>query len=40
VQFNDTAEAVTVETLEIMQKANENRAAPAICQRLSPAAMT
>lgn len=23
VQFNDTAEAVTVETLEIMQKANE-----------------
>ena len=24
VQFNDTAEAVTVETLEIMQKANEN----------------
>lgn len=23
MQFNDTAEAVTVETLEIMQKANE-----------------
>ncbi len=38
MQFNDTAEAVSVETLEIMQKPMRNQAVLTICRRLSPPA--